>query len=167
MAFEALKARIDTFKRNRNPVGYAIMDAQKAAATAMVDKATELTPPVDGGPPRGANAYTGQAKAGWWKDSIVEPNKKDLTYTVQLINNTEYIDFINDGFRMDRHYVPGLVINEATGLLDKLDPSAGGIVVGTRTSYVEGLYMREQARDAYDEVLKEELTSRLEELTNG
>lgn len=68
---------------------------------------------------------------------------------------------------MDKHFVPGLVINEYSGLLDKLEPSAGGIIVGTQTQYVEGLYMREKAEAAYKETLDKELKQRLEDWKNG
>ena len=58
---------------------------------------------------------------------------------------------------MDRHFVPGLYINPHNGMLE-YDPGADvGIVVGTRTPYVPGLFMVDQAEQVYHEVLRQEL----------
>ena len=67
---------------------------------------------------------------------------------------------------MDRHFVPGLVINEESGLLEFNPDGKGGIVVGTKTSYVEGLFMTEKAIKKWRETLDVEidkLVRRLEE----
>ena len=58
---------------------------------------------------------------------------------------------------MDRHFVPGLVINEASGMLEYNPDGSGGIVVGTRTAYVKGLFMVDAAKEEYKRVLRQEL----------
>ena len=69
---------------------------------------------------------------------------------------------MNDGHRMDKHFVPGLVIN---GNLLEQDPDGeGGIMVGTKTSYVEGKYMKEKAIGRYRSVVRTELEKRVKEV---
>ena len=47
--------------------------------------------------------------------------------------------YVNDGHRMDKHYVPGLYVDD-DGLLS-YDPAGDvGMMVGTKTKYVDGLY---------------------------
>ena len=58
---------------------------------------------------------------------------------------------------MDRHFVPGLVINEASGILEYNPNKKGGIVVGTRTKYVRGLHIVDKAKEQYEKTLKAEL----------
>lgn len=66
---------------------------------------------------------------------------------------------------MDMHFVPGLIINPYTGLLERVDPSLGGIMVGTKTKYVRGLYMKETALSNYRGTLERELIREVKELT--
>ena len=57
---------------------------------------------------------------------------------------------------MKRHFVPGLYINPESGHLE-YDPSAKvGIVVGTKTQYVEGLFMEEAAHEEYHRIIRTE-----------
>ena len=58
---------------------------------------------------------------------------------------------------MDRHFVPGLVINQESGFLEMNPDGKGGIVVGTKTPYVEGLFMVDAAKEEYKRVLRQEL----------
>ena len=58
---------------------------------------------------------------------------------------------------MDRHFVPGLVINEQSGTLEYNPDGKGGIVVGTKTQYVPGIHMVDKAKKAFQDTLKEEL----------
>ena len=62
---------------------------------------------------------------------------------------------------MDRHYVPGLIKNGS--MLEKVDPSVGGILVGTKTAYVQGLHMKEKAIGKYRTVVRKELDKRVKE----
>lgn len=68
----------------------------------------------------------------------------------------EYASYVNNGHRMDRHFVPGLVINEYSGMFEYNPDGKGGIVVGTKTSYVEGLFMVDKAIEEYNRVVKME-----------
>ena len=72
-------------------------------------------------------------------------------------SSLEYASYVNNGHRMDRHFVPGLNIDEASGTL-QFDPGKDvGIVVGTRTAYVPGVYMAEAAKETYERVAGEGL----------
>ena len=58
---------------------------------------------------------------------------------------------------MDRHFVPGLYVNPESGLLE-YDPYANvGIVVGTKTAYVEGKFMVDDAKRGVPKTLRIEL----------
>lgn len=131
--------------------------------------AAELTPPNDTSGPHGPGTITGETKAAWSTDSQTEPKVVQIgnrvISTVVLANNKNWISFINDGHRMDMHFVPGLVINPYSNLLEKVDPSLGGIMVGTQTKYVRGLYMKETALSNYRGTLERGLIQEVKELT--
>lgn len=95
-------------------------------------------------------------KAHWATDSKTEPEIRGEDLVTALANDKEYASYVNDGHRMDRHFVPGLVINDA-GMLDYNPDGKGGIIVGTRTQYVPGLHMVDEARETYQKVVKSEL----------
>ena len=71
-------------------------------------------------------------------------------YTSLLANEKEYASYVNDGHRMDRHFVPGLYI-DSRGLLSRDLSRNVGLTVGTKTGYVPGLHMKEQAVQAYED----------------
>lgn len=107
----------------------------------------------------GINTRTGELKQHWATDSKIIPEQQAGQYVTELNNNKEYASFVNDGHRMDKHFVPGLYVNPASGLLE-YDPSRKdevGIMVGTQTQYVEGLHMTDAAQQAYEETLQAEL----------
>lgn len=78
----------------------------------------------------------------------------------------QYASYVNNGHRMDRHFVPGLYINPFSGQLEYDAAKKGevGIMVGTKTDYVPGLFMAEAGEEAYQravEALSKELEVRL------
>mgnify|MGYP006928869871 CR=1 FL=1 len=111
---------------------------------------------------------TGELKAHWATDSKVEPMGGALsggsTYVTILANNKEYASYVNNGHRMNRHFVPGLYINKESGLLE-YDPDAKvGIVVGTKTRYVKGEFMVDAAKEAYEKTVLSELDKEIQRL---
>lgn len=100
----------------------------------------------------------------WETDSETRPVYSGGAVRTYLANNMQYASYVNDGHRMDRHFVPGLVINETSGLLEKSPDGSGGIMVGTKTSYVKGKYMRQKAEGRYRQVVKSELGKRVREV---
>ena len=142
-----------------------ISDAAKNATIRAVEAAQDKTPPTADSL-GGTNTRSGELKQHWATDSKIVPELQDEQYVTELNNNKEYASFVNDGHRMDRHFVPGLYVNPASGLLE-YDPGRKdevGIMVGTKTQYVEGLHMTDAAQQAYEETLKAELGSAGREL---
>ena len=133
-----------------------ISSAAKNATIRAVEKAAELTPPTKNDL-RGTNTRTGEMKAHWDSDSTINPAKSGDSYKTVLANNMEYASDVNDGHRMDRHFVPGLYVNPSSGMLE-YDPTADvGLVVGTKTAYVPGIFMVDAAKEEYRRVLRQEL----------
>ena len=133
-----------------------ITGAARDATLRAIEKATELTPPTQDDL-RGTNTRSGGAKQHWATDSDPAPKRRGKEIITQLNNDKDYISYLNDGHRMDRHFVPGLYINPESGMLE-YDPSKNvGIMVGTKTSYVPGLYMADAAKKVYQETVKTEL----------
>ena len=120
----------------------------KNATIRAVEKAVDMTPPTQDDL-RGSNTRSGEMKQHWPADSDTTPKKVGGKYTTVLANNKDYASFVNDGHRMDRHFVPGLYINPSSGMLEMNPDGTGGLVVGTQTSYVPGLHMEEAAHEEY------------------
>lgn len=79
-----------------------------------------------------------------------------------LANQMQYASYVNDGHRVDKHFVPGLIVNG--GRLELApDGVDGGLVVGTKTPYVKGLYMKQKGIGKYRSVVRSELEKRVKE----
>lgn len=156
MAFgDALARRLTELRKQAAKVSSNLDKIAEEATKAAVSKAVQATPP-NNAPLAGTNARSGDLAQHWVTDSVTKPqNGKTL-----LANNMQYASYVNDGHRMDRHFVPGL--HELGGLLNYDPTYDGGIVVGTKTQYVEGLYMKEQGVDEYIRVCEFELKKALE-----
>ena len=150
-----LKQRVALGNKQLEQVQARIRQAAKNATLRAVERAAELTPPTMDDL-KGVNTRSGEMKAHWATDSKTEPEIRGGDYVTALANDKEYASYVNDGHRMDRHFVPGLVINDA-GILDYNPDGKGGIIVGTRTQYVPGLHMVDEAKETYQKVVKSEL----------
>lgn len=151
-----LRERMNQLKTARPKIEGKIRNACRDATIRAVEKAAGLTPPTqdDLG---GTNTRTGKMQQDWAVKSKWEPVKQGNSFVTQLNNDMPYASYVNDGHRMNRHFVPGLYIDPLSGLLE-YDPSKDvGIVVGTRTSYVPGIFMVDAAKEEYKRVLREEL----------
>lgn len=135
---------------------------QKKATQNAIQLAAKRTPPTKDGELRGTGIITGQAKAHWETDSNPNPVWQGNQSVTVLANNLSYISYLNDGHRMDRHFVPGLMVNPYSGLLERVPPDMGGMMVGTKTQFVPGLYMREKAIQSYRRALKKQLEAEFE-----
>ena len=72
-----------------------------------------------------ASAFTSAA------DSVTTPVIVANRVETYLNNTMDYASYVDQGHRMDRHFVPGLYVNPESGLLE-YDPTAKvGLVVGT------------------------------------
>lgn len=170
----ALQARIQQLKKAQADIPNILHDVAKDATMRAVEATADATPPkanTGRGAHIGTNTVTGELKAHWDTDSKKEPMGGALsggsTYVTVLANDLQYASYVNDGHRMDRHFVPGLYIDD-NGLLS-YDPKmaadqSGGIVVGTKTKYVKGEFMVDKGIAAYEKTVLTELDRRIEEL---
>lgn len=151
-----LEERAKQLQKMNPEVEKLIMDAAQKATMEAIKKAKEMTPPTQDDL-QGTYTLGGEMKQHWATDSDPNPKRSGNAVTTLLANNMQYASYVNDGHRMDRHFVPGLYINQEAGMLE-YDPSKDvGIMVGTKTSYVPGLYMADAAKKVYQETVKTEL----------
>ena len=133
-----------------------VMEAQRTATIAAVNKAIERTAPNDG-IARGSNVVTGNMSRHWQTDSKVDPVDEGSKMTTELNCNVDYASYVNDGHWLYRHFVPGLYIDE-NGLISKtFNPGVGLIVAKDGKKWVPGRYMETDAIEEYRYVLKNEL----------
>lgn len=169
----SLQQRLQQLKKAQANLPKILGDAAKGATLRAIEAAADATPPKPGtgrDPYIGTNTVTGELKAHWATDSKAEPVGGGIsggnTFVTVLANNLEYASYVNDGHRMDRHFVPGLYIGN-NGLLE-YDPyyaeGGGGLVVGTKTRYVKGEFMTDKAREAYEKTILFELDKATKEL---
>lgn len=167
----SLQQRLQQLKKAKADVPKILERVAKDATLRAIEAAEDATPPkanTGRGPYIGTNTISEELKAHWATDSKVEPIGGALsggsTHVTILANDKEYASYVNDGHRMDRHFVPGLYINPHSGLLE-YDPKAKvGIVVGTKTRYVKGEFMVDKAKAAYEKTVLAELDKEIARL---
>ena len=138
-----------------------MMEVAEGATIEAVKVATENTPPNGGAAIAGTNTRSGQMAQHWAADSQTKPVYTKGSVRTALANNMQYASYVNDGHRVDRHFVPGLIKNGP--LLEESPDGSGGIMVGTKTTYVPGLYMKEKAIGKYRSVVRSELERKVRE----
>lgn len=138
-----------------------LSDCVEGAMVEAIKTATQNTPPNTGNL-AGTSTRSGQMAEHWQTDSLAKPKHEGNSFTSELNNNMQYASYVNDGHRMDKHYVPGLIPNG--NMLEKVDPEVGGIVVGTKTKYVKGLYMKEKAVGKFRSTLRKNLDREVRKL---
>lgn len=164
MAFgDSIQNRINLLHKKGADVPEILKRVQETATLRAIETAAEKTPPTLDDL-KGINTRTGQLQEHWEIDSQSVPQVSENEYKTALANNVDYASYVNNGHRMSKHFVPGLIINPSSGLLEKSPDGKGGIMVGTKTNFVQGKFMREAALETYEEVLKSELTKELKEL---
>ena len=155
MATYTLNSRISALRQMERDLPDKLSRAMKSATMRAVEEAVNLTPPT-GDDLSGTNTRTGEMKQSWVTSSKTEPVRKGSVYETELNNNMEYASYVNDGHTLTKHFVPGLVINDA-GILDRNPDGKGGLMVGTKTTFVEGRHITEKAVDVWRGALKSEL----------
>ncbi len=155
-----MRKRFAELRKAGQDVPKIMMEVAEAATTEAVHTAANNTPP-NGANIAGTNTRSGQMAQHWELDSQTKPAYSGGSVRTALANNMQYASYVNDGHRMDQHYVPGLIKNG--GLLERVDPDVGGITVGTKTTYVKGLYMKEKAIGKYRDTVRKELDRRVRE----
>lgn len=159
-----LAQRIQQLKKAQADLPNILADVAKGATMRAVEAAQDATPPKAGtGRLPGTHTITGELKAHWATDSQTEPTVRVNRVETTLANNMEYASYVDQGHRMDKHFVPGLYVNPYSGQLE-YDPAADvGIVVGTKTKYVKGEFMTDKGKEAYERAVLAELGKRVEE----
>lgn len=158
-----LKQRAAQLRKIEKKFPGRLDDVCAKSTMRAVEAAQERTPPT-GGDLKGTNTRTGNLKQSWATASQYTPRRQGDDYVTILGNDMEYASFVNDGHRLDRHFVPGLVINPYSGLLEYNPDGKGGIVVGTKTAYVPGVDMVSDAKDAYEQTAEKELRKLMKEI---
>lgn len=162
---QATRKRLEQLRKQGQNVPKIMVEVMEGATIAAVERATELTPP-NGSAISGTGTRTGDLAEAWSTDSITKPTMVGGALRTTLANNLQHASYVNDGHRMDKHFVPGLVVNN--GVLEWLPEGSpgddeGGIMVGTKTPYVKGKYMKQAAVGRYKNVVKQELDKRVKE----
>lgn len=159
-----MRKRLEELREAGRNVPEVMMEVAEGATIEAVRVAVENTPPNGGAGIAGTNTRSGQMAQHWETDSQTTPVYTGGAVRTCLANNMQYASYVNDGHRMDKHFVPGLVINETSGLLEESPDGSGGIMVGTKTTYVKGKYMRQKAEGRYRTVVRNELAKRVGEV---
>lgn len=150
-----LMERMEELKRAQAQMPDILADIAETATLRAVKKAAELTPPKEGPVITGTHDIASGMKQHWESDSQTTPVRQGSGWVTLLANDKEYASYVDEGHRMDRHFVPGLYINPESGLLE-YDPAAEvGLVVGTQTTYVPGLHMVDAAKEEYHRAAQE------------
>ena len=160
----SLQQRIQQLKKAQAELPKVLAEVAKGATMRAIEATMDATPPKAGGDRLpGVNTVTGELKAHWETDSTTNPKKIGGGYVTYLANDMEYASYVNDGHRMDRHFVPGLYVDG--GQLN-YDPAAKvGLVVGTKTTYVKGEFMADKGKEAYRKALETILDDEIGRLT--
>lgn len=152
---DALRRRMEELAARQPQIAPRLSAIAQGATLRAIETAVERTPPNDGRL-RGVNTISGELAQHWATDSQVTPVQTGDTFSTTLANNKQYASYVNDGHRMDKHFVPGLYIDDS-GLISRDLSRDVGMMVGTKTSYVPGVYMKEAGVDKYEEVAETEL----------
>lgn len=155
-----IRKRLAELRKAGENIPDIMYEVAEGATIKAVRVATENTPP-NGSAIAGTNTRSGQMAQHWELDSQTKPVMTGGSAQTSLRNDMQYASYVNDGHRMDKHFVPGLIENG--GLLERVDPDVGGIMVGTKTTYVPGKYMKEKAIGKYRSVVRKELDKRVRE----
>ena len=155
-----IRKRLAELRKAGESIPDIMYEVAEGATIEAVRVATENTPP-NGSSIAGTNTRSGQMAQHWALDSQTKPIYSGGSAQTVLANDMQYASYVNDGHRVDKHYVPGLIANG--NLLERVDPDVGGIMVGTKTTYVKGLYMKQKAIGKYRDVVRKELDKRVRE----
>ena len=156
-----MRKRLGELRRAGQDVPRIMEEVAEGATIEGVRIATEGTPPNGGAAIAGTNMRSGDMAQHWATDSITAPVVSGGSVRTELKNDMQYSSYVNDGHRVDEHFVPGLVANGS--LLERSPDGSGGIMVGTKTTYVEGKYMKEKAIGKYRSMVRTELDKRVRE----
>ena len=76
-------------------------------------------------------------------------------------NNSEYIGYINNGHRMEPHFVPGEWVGD---VFDYNPFSKEGTIRGAKTKYVKGKFMLEKASGRAEKFLVNKMSTEVDKI---
>ncbi len=127
-----MRKRLKELHRAGQNVPKIMEEVAEGATIEAVRVATENTPPNGGAPIAGTNTRSGQMAQQWEADSVTNPMGGALsggkTFMTVLANSMQYASYVNDGHNVTKHFVPGLTINETSGLIEEDPDNKGGII---------------------------------------
>lgn len=150
-----MRKRLEQLKKAGADVPRIIAEVNEGATIRAVEAATQATPPNGGAAIKGVNARTGQLARHWTTDSVTRPTWSGRNCDCFLRNNQHYALYVNNGHRMDRHFTVHVALEG--GQLNGKPAGDGGLMVGTKTHYIKGLYMKEKGVGKWRQVVRFEL----------
>lgn len=153
-------------KKERERFEHTMDLIMEEARLVAIETAINETPPLAGSGHkslRAKNSVTSSLKDSWAEDSDKHVTRLKTGWLFNLKNNRHYASYVNDGHNLKKHFVPGLFVDPNTGLLtyDEDMKDETGIVVGTKTHFVQGYNMVEKAKVAWDEYIDKQISTRL------
>ena len=127
-----------------------IVQNAKDAADVAVLAAREATPHDGDGKSRGFNVITGELEAHWdWEYR----GGGDTLGSIRIFNSMSYAGYVQYGHVMHEHFVPWLYVDGMGTLSYETNHNLPlfGLVVGTKTKYVDGVDMIGPATKAFHE----------------
>lgn len=160
----SLQQRLQQLKKAQADLPNVLYKTAKGATIQAIKAAAYATPPKAWtGRLPGTHTAAGELKQHWETDSQTEPQIRGKKFVTVLANNKDYASYVNNGHRMDRHFVPGLYIDK-NGQLNYDPERKTGLVVGTKTKYVKGEFMVDKAKEAYQKAILAELDQEIQRL---
>lgn len=168
---DAIQKRMEELSKRQAAFDARLATVAEGATLRAVEEAQDHTPPntFEEGELRGVHMITGELAQHWETDSQTVPKRTGVRYTTVLANSQDYASYVNDGHFVKRHFVPGLYIDD-DGLLS-YEPTGKdkkgkkiGLIVGTKTTEVPGLNMKEKAVERYRETVEAELPGLAKEM---
>lgn len=174
---DAIQRRADLLRKRGADVDGIFRRISKGATQRAIAAAEDKTP-MSEDDLAGVNTRSTHLKQHWGDGSTYLPVMRPhpgggVEYVTILGNNIDYASYVDQGHRLTKHFVPGLMIDPATGKLQRVEAEytdelgikhIRGIVVGTKTSYVPGHFMTEAGRDVFEDSAIRELNKIAQEV---
>lgn len=165
---DAIQRRADLLRKRGADVDRIFWETSRGATIQAIAAAQDKTPATMDDL-AGTDTRSGGMKEQWAVESELEPEIRPhldsgTDYVTYLNNNAEYASYVDQGHQMHRHFVPGLILDSETGKLERVPPDEGGIMVGTKTSYVPGIFAVEAGRDAFEDAAVRALNKAAQEV---
>ena len=156
-----IRKRVKELQALGDKLPQVLSDCVESAAVEAVKAAQQATPP-NTGDIAGTNTRSGQMAQHWATDSKTKPTHTGKKYTAELNNNMQYASYVNDGHNVNEHFTSHVAI-EGGVLVGKPDGD-GGLIVGTKTQYVKGMYMKEKGIGKWRTTLRKNLDREVKKL---